>query len=263
MQTVLSPSPRPSGKRPAVAGNPCTGLVKVIAVFFMLIDHSAILFFSSSPHYLFLRMLGRIALPLFAWGCVLGCEYTRCIWLYALRVFLSGVLFQFPYMPVMHHGWNYLNIFFTLSLGILGVAGLKDRRLYLRLTLPVLAVLAPCLVDFLTGASMDYSWKGVLLVLVLYLCRKDRGALCAGFFAFCLFWGAGTSQVNGLFGISLAWPAAFNSLLGPLTRLQFFAVLALPFLLIRPAFDFRVPKAISYLIYPAHLALLWAVGRIV
>ncbi len=258
---MSDPRPSPARALPRVDGNPCTGLVKCIAVLFMLIDHSAILFFKNASFYTEMRLLGRIALPLFAWGCVLGCEYTRNIWMYALRVLLAGVVIQWPYMPVMGHDWLYLNIFFTLSLGILGVAGLRAETPVLRWLLPPAAVLAPCLLEWITGADMDYSWKGVLLVLLLYLCRKDARALSVSFFAFCLFWGSSSGQVRSLFGLSLSWPSAFSPLLDPMTRLQFFAFLALPILLWRPSFDFRVPKWASYLIYPAHLGLLWAVKQ--
>ena len=247
------------GKTPRVAGNTCTGLIKLIAVFFMLIDHSAILFFKNASFYIELRLLGRIALPLFAWGCVLGCEYTRNIWLYALRVLAAGFAIQWLYMPVMNHDWTYLNIFFTLSVGILAVALLRELPPWLGIPLCAAAVALPCLVQLLTGAGMDYSWKGVLLILILYLCRKDAAALAAAFFAFCLFWGGGTSAVRSFFGIPFSWPAAFNPLLEPMTRLQFFGILALPVILVRPRFDFRVPLWVSYAIYPAHLLLLAAI----
>ena len=244
------------GKTPRVAGNACTGLIKLIAVFFMLIDHAAILFFKNASFYMELRLLGRISMPLFAWGCVLGCEYTRNIWIYAARVLAAGFLIQWPYMPVMNHDWTYLNVFFTLSIGIFAVALLRELPPWAGIPLSAAAVALPCIVQLLTRASMDYSWKGVLLILVLYLCRKDAGALAAAFFAFCLFWGGGSSAVRSFFGVPLTWPAALSPLLEPMTRLQFFGILALPVILVRPRSRFRVPVWVSYLIYPAHLLLL-------
>ncbi len=244
------------GRREEIAGNTCTGLIKIIAVFFMLIDHSAILFFKSSVWYTDLRLLGRIALPLFAWGCVLGCVYTRSIWRYALRVLLCGFLFQFLYMPVMGHDWTYLNIFFGLSLGILAVGGLREKEPVLRILIPVLCLLLPDAVSALFGASIDYSWKGVLLVVCLYLCRGDRRALAAMFFVFCLFWGSSTQRITSFFGLSLAPLSDFGTLFPSILRLQTGALLALPVILYRPSFSFRVPKWVSYLIYPAHLILL-------
>ncbi len=256
-----SPASGPlSPRQPEIAGNACTGLVKIIAVFFMLIDHSAILFFRDAPFYTEMRLLGRIALPLFAWGCAVGCVYTRNIRLYALRVALAGFAYQFLYMPVMHHDWSYLNIFFTLALGITAVAGIREGAGPVKVLVPAGCLLVPDLLSAFLGTVPDYSWKGVLLVICLYLCRRDRAVLSVMFTVFCLYWGSASSKVTSLFGLSLA-PLTDLSLFGALFRLQGCALLALPVILWRPAFTFRIPKWISYAIYPAHLVLLWGIGQ--
>ncbi len=261
IEVIPLQSPSPSAVRNEIAGNTCTGIVKIAAVFFMLIDHSAILFFKNSPFYMEMRLFGRIALPLFAWGCTVGCVYTRSILRYALRVFAGGFVFQWLYMPVMNHGWTYLNIFFPLSLGIMAVGGIRLGKGPVRLLIPALCLLVPDIVQDLTGASMDYTWKPVLLIICLYLARGDRVLLSLVFFVFCLFWGATSAQVNSFFGISLDFVNR-SSLFRSFLHLQGCAVLALPFILWRPSFSFRIPKWLSYLIYPAHLALLWGIGQI-
>ncbi len=249
------------GARDEIAGNTCTGLIKLVAVFFMLIDHAAILFFGNTPFYNEMRLFGRIALPLFAWGCAVGCVYTRSIPRYALRVLLGGVVFQWLYMPVMNHSWTYLNIFFPLSLGIAAVGGIRIGKGVFRVLIPVLCLLVPDVLSALTGASMDYTWKPVLLIVCLYLARGDRLLLSAVFFVFCLFWGASSSQVNSFFGLSLALVNR-SSLFRSILHLQGCAILALPLILWRAPFSFRIPKWLSYLLYPAHLVLLWGIGQI-
>ncbi len=261
MQSPSLASPAPAGQD-GIAGNTCTGLVKICAVLFMLIDHAAILFFKNTAYYNDLRLLGRIALPLFAWGCAVGCVYTRNIFRYAARVLISGFVFQWLYMPVMGHDWTYLNIFFPLSLGIMAVAGIREGKGWVRVLVPLVCLMVPDIVSFLTGADMDYSWKPVLLILCLYLARGDRLLLSAVFFTFCLFWGASSGQVTSFFGISLGFFLR-SSLFRSLLHLQSCAFLALPLILYRPPFSFRLPKWASYLIYPAHLALLWGIGQIV
>ncbi len=257
----MDATPNALPRREEIAGNTCTGLVKIIAVVFMLVDHSAILFFKSSPYYTEMRLLGRIALPLFAWGCAVGCVYTRNILLYCLRVLVAGVLIQFPYMPVMNHDWTYLNIFFPLSLGIFAVAGIRLGKGILRVLVPAACLFVPLAVSALTGAYMDYSWRAVFLVVLLYLCRGDRKALSAAFFAFCIYWGASSQKITSLFGFSITEITDRVYILTDLARLQACAFLALPVMLLRPGFSFRVPKWISYLIYPAHLGILWIVKQ--
>ncbi len=261
--TLLLISLSPAEKNRQLAGNTNTGLVKVIAVFFMLIDHAAILFFRNSPYYTDLRLLGRIAMPLFAWGCAVGCVYTHNILIYGLRVLLAGFLIQLPYMPVMNHDWTYLNVFFTLSLGIFAVAGTRLENKPLRHIVPIACLLIPDAVKWLLGAGMDYGWAGVLLILCLYLCRADRKMLPTVFFVFCLFWGASSQRITSFFGMSLTFITDRSALFSSLFRMQSLAFLALPVILIRPRYCFRVPVWISYLIYPAHLLLLWGVGQLI
>ena len=253
-------SPSPSIVRDEIAGNTCTGLVKLAAVFFMLIDHAAILLFRNAPFYNEMRLFGRIALPLFAWGCAVGCVYTRSIPRYALRVLFGGFVFQWLYIPVMNHGWNYINIFFPLSLGIAAVGGIRLGKGAVRVLVPALCLLVPDIVSVLTGASMDYTWRPVLLIVCLYLARGNRLMLSLVFSVFCLYWGTSSAQVNSFFGISLEFVNRF-SLFKSILHLQACAVFALPLILWRPPFSFRIPKWLSYLLYPAHLLFLWGIGQ--
>ena len=261
--TCLQSSPSLAERRKEIAGNTNTGLIKVIAVFFMLIDHAAILFFQNATFYTEMRLLGRIAMPLFCWGCAVGCVYTHNIPIYGLRVLLAGILIQLPYMPVMGHDWTYLNVFFPLSLGIFAVGGIRLGKGALRVLIPVACLLIPDAVQALFGAKMDYSWKGALLVICLYLCRGDRKLLATVFFVFCLFWGASSQKITSFLGFSFSFVTDRFSVIADILRLQAWAILALPLILISPRYGFKVPKWVSYLIYPAHLLLLWGIGRVV
>lgn len=65
-----------------LAGNTATGALKLIALCFMMIDHMGKMLFPQVPE---MRILGRIAFPLYAWCMVVGFHYTRNPWRYALR----------------------------------------------------------------------------------------------------------------------------------------------------------------------------------
>ena len=261
--------------RPRTAGNENTGLIKLIAIFFMLVDHACVVLFTKGTGVLYhsaiysetlynsLRALGRFGMPLFCWGIVVGTEYTRNIWKYLLRILAVGVISQPCYMYALNHGPLDLNVFPTLGLCVLAIAGIKWKRYGSQVWLPILAVLVSMLVQ------MDYGWVGVCLILVLYACRKSRGALAAGFVAYCLFMGRYYGSFSTLFGVTstalriplvrLGSPRsalAFGDLCGLFFQLEFWAVCTLPLIVIPMKRGFRVPKWIGYSAYPVHLAVL-------
>lgn len=214
------------------ANNQDTGLLGLIAIFCMICDHLGAAFF---PREMWMRVVGRIAFPLYAWGVAVGAEHTRSLERYALRLFALGVVAQPFYMYAMGHPLQKMNVLCTLLLGLLCVAGLKKNRLWLTAA----ALLIACFVE------MDYGVRGVLLVLLLWAVRDNPFALAICFSAFCVYWGANSSVV---------WSAGIVSL-----RLQQCALLALPLMLWPRSTRTRVPRGLTYAAYPGHLALIWLV----
>jgi hypothetical protein len=113
-------------------------ILKVIAVLTMTIDHvGAILF----REFLVLRVVGRVAFPLFCYLLVLGVEGTRNRRDYLVRLGSFGVLSQIPYFLAFGIGpFERLNILFTLFFGASALLLFKTRNLLL--ILPVLAAVA-------------------------------------------------------------------------------------------------------------------------
>ena len=68
---------------PLLSGN---GL-KLVAALTMLIDHVGMLLF---PQVLLLRIIGRLAFPIYAFMIAEGCRYTKNKLRYFLMVFLLG-----------------------------------------------------------------------------------------------------------------------------------------------------------------------------
>ena len=239
--------------RERIAGNTDTGMLKCIALVFMLVDHIGVLFFSHSAEF---RIVGRIAMPLYAWCMVVGCCRTRNIVRYAFRMLLTAILCQPLYMLVMGHKWNYLSILFLLFLGITSIAGIRLNRCGSRWWIPAACFLVTVLID------VDYGWKGLLFMILLYLARGSRGAIAAVMIGYCLFWGQSTLQIAPFFGLNLIsflpekLGARFRSMILPFFRLQALAMLSLPFLLMRGKSGRKMPKTLSYLLYPLHLLLL-------
>ena len=238
--------------REALAGNHDTRLLKLLALCLMVVDHLGAKVF---PDVQLLRVIGRMALPLYAWSLVVGSCYTHDIGQYLLRLLALGVVCQPLYMLALGHQWNELNILFTLALGLLGVAGIRVKKWGSQVWLPALCVLATLFVH------VDYGYRGVLFVLVLYLARKTPGGLAAAYMAFALFWGGNSALVSQLAGTPLPWVTElpWKTLFEPFFRLQAMAWLSLPLILIPMNSGVRYPRWVGYALYPAHLLVIIAV----
>lgn len=248
-----------------LAGNTATGALKLIALCFMMIDHMGKMLFPQVPE---MRILGRIAFPLYAWCMVVGFHYTRNPWRYALRILAVGVVSQPLYMLALNHTWREPNIFLTLFFALLGLMAVEEkpwerdglsRRVLGRLGAAAGLVLCLCAAVWF---GCDYGWRGVLLVTLLYAARGSRPALAAVMAAFCLYWGTSSSTVASFFGISLRFSGVAGTLLSPWLRLQALAILALPLMLVPWKRDLRLPAWVGYGIYPAHLAVLWLLEQL-
>ena len=78
-----------------IAGNTDTGLLKILALLFMIVDHVGVRLFRDVQE---LRIIGRMAFPLYVWCIVVGTVYTRDPLKYALRLLIAAVIAQPFYM---------------------------------------------------------------------------------------------------------------------------------------------------------------------
>jgi hypothetical protein len=207
--------------------------LKWIAVATMTVDHVGAIFY---PNYVVLRIIGRISFPLFSYLAALGFETTRNIKKYFIRLLLFGLVSQVPFYLATGSGiFEHLNIFFTLSFGILFILFLEKKSLWFVL---------PILVSFL---NFDYGVYGILLIGSMHILRKDKET---GIAAIVL--------LNLLF--LFQW------------SLQIFSLLALPIILLyNSGFLMKVNesrgikaypvwrKYFFYVYYPLHLALFYLI----
>ena len=95
-------------------------VLKIIACISMFIDHMGFVLF---PHVEAFHLIGRIAMPIFAFFIGEGCLYTKNRKKYFLRVFILGIICQAVYAAESvitgSDGWGYLNILLTFSLSII------------------------------------------------------------------------------------------------------------------------------------------------
>ncbi len=238
------------------AGNTATTWLKIIALVFMFIDHAGKMCFPNIPE---MRMLGRIAFPIYAWCMIVGFHYTRSVPKYLLRILITGLVSQPLYMLALNHTWKQPNIFLTLFLGLCALWGIREKKYLSQIWAPAAAMAAAILV----GA--DYGWRGVLLFIILYAVQESRPGIAAVMVSYFLFWGSSYSITKSLFGLPInmdALPAVLSQPLSAFLRMETYALLALPFILIPFKKDLKLPRWVGYALYPAHLAALYALEQI-
>ena len=218
--------------------------LKLIAALCMLLDHMGILLF---PRVRLLRILGRLAYPIFAFMIAEGCRYTKNKLRYFLMVFGLGTACQLVYY--FFSGDTYLNILLTFSCSILLIYALQAAH-------------------GATDQKKQALWSAVF---------------CAGFLgAYGLtriqtidygFWGIMTpvfvafSLGKGKTGSKLPVLMLFVGLVllaADLRGTQYYALLAVPLLLLYNGKRGKANlKYFFYIFYPVHLAVLQGIAWLV
>ena len=236
---------------PAVPNND-HGLLQLVAIVTMIIDHIGAIFF---PGVLLLRVIGRIAFPLFCWGIARGAARTRNFYYYALRLLIIGIIAQPFYMKALNHSWRELNVLATLLLGLLSIRGIQVKRFGSAVWAPAVCLMIAAVY------SMDYGWQGVLLIILMYLARHTSGGLAALMVSFCLLWGTRSAPLFYGFNLDTGISPLVQAMsyYASIITLQFLAILALPLMVIQTNTRIRLPKWLSYAAYPGHLLILWLI----
>lgn len=157
-------------------------MLKIIALVSMLIDHTGVIL-SMNSYSTVLRLIGRIAFPIFAFLVAEGCFYTKNIKNYMLRLFIFGVISQLPFILFtgnINNFFTHLNIFFTLGLGVLCIYSYNVFNTKInRELLKRLMIVCSCYFILITAESLntDYGAFGVFLIYCLYLCKNSSVTL--------------------------------------------------------------------------------------
>ena len=188
-------------------------VLKMIAVITMLIDHTAAtilergLMGELSIHFMteqnrliwmgiysIMRVIGRMAFPVYCFLLVEGFTYTKSRGKYALRLFLFALISEVPFDLAFKKSWwdpSYNNVFFTLLLGLLAIialdwvrknwknvddAGLKGvwfvSNLLKCIVLTTITLGIMAIADLVLHT--DYGASGVAAIIVMYLLYQKR-----------------------------------------------------------------------------------------
>lgn len=131
--------------------------------------------------YFALKMIGRIAFPIFCFLTVEGFLHTSNLKKYLSRMllfaFISEVPFDLAFFGVPFY-WEYQNVFFTLFFGILAIAGIRlaEQKKEWNIVWRVLFSLLTA--GLCMGAAYifktDYDISGVLVIVAIYLFRRRK-----------------------------------------------------------------------------------------
>ena len=120
-----------------------------------------------------MRLIGRLAFPIFCFLLVEGFRYTRNRWAYARRLGLFALVSEIPFDLALHQQifyWGGQNVYFTLFLAFLAMGLMtyfKDRSYLAGGSVVLLALLAELL-------ATDYGAYGVVFVVLLHYYDQNR-----------------------------------------------------------------------------------------
>ena len=232
--------------------------LKIISAISMFIDHMGLIFF---PGVELFRILGRIALPIFAFMIAEGCKYTKNRLRYFLSVFLLAALCQTVYF--IYNGDTYMSILVTFSISILVIYLMQELKdalidnkvdIIIKISLAVLFVLAILAVYIINKyVEIDYGFYGCMLPVFAAAFHKPRKNATKFLENFdCIYIHILLLCVGMLL-------LAFES-----DARQFWSFLAVAFLLLYSGKRGKANmKYFFYIFYPLHLVFLEFLGMIV
>ena len=151
------------------------------------------------PQVRLLRMVGRLAMPIYCFLLGEGLRHTRSLPRYLGRLLALALLSEWPFDLAFSSGvnWGYQNVFFTLVLGLTALALVRTGRRGAWIGAAGLAMLAHSL-------HTDYGWYGVVLTLLLGS-RADRTITAAGMALLTLSAFGFSIQLWALAALPLLW----------------------------------------------------------
>ena len=147
--------------------------LKILAMIAMTCDHVGVQLF---PQFLWLRIIGRLAMPIYAFMIAEGCRHTRDRKRYFLRLFGLGALCQIVYFVAMGSLYQCILITFSLSVILIGLIDAEERekttasRVRLALGTVLIFFLCAVLPELIPHSDyeIDYGLPGVLLPVLIY-----------------------------------------------------------------------------------------------
>lgn len=223
--------------------------LKYIAIFTMLLSHLAQtnFLFNFGERYWILSdifvFIGRIAMPIFCFFTVQAVIYTKNHKKYFLRMLIFALISEIPFDLALYDQPLVLysqNVIFTLLIAGLTIFLIhKILEVYDNIFVNIIGIFLLTISGMLLALVLrsDYSYNGVLAIVLLYLSRNNKImtaiALAIGFLFEFEVWGSVISVTYG------------------------FVYLAIPLIMLYNGKKGNQNKWAFYIFYPAHLFIIY------
>lgn len=218
--------------------------LKIIAIISMLIDHVGESLF---PDVYILRVIGRLAFPIFAYMIAEGCKYTRNRAKYLGQIAALGIACQLVYFFAI--GSLYQGILITFSLSIITIFAIDHFIKKKNVPSCILMILTVAAVIFVSavmpiifkkqGFALDYGALGLLMPIAVYYLKDKRLKL-------------------GASALILVTRALLYG------DFRWFALLAIPLLCLYNGERGKANlKYLFYVFYPTHLVVIYLIELLV
>lgn len=211
--------------------------LKIIALFCMTCDHIADSLLVP-PNYL--NVIGRLAFPIFAFQITEGYIHTKSLKKYFIRLIIFAIISQLPFMLFSNtFGASFsLNIFFTLSLGLLAI------YLYNKISNKFLGVFFGILISIIASLlHTDYGAFGVLIIMIFYIFKDKKVLMTTAYTFICILYFLDKLILTNFSIICILLLVA--------------TILSIIFILLYNGKQGKKFKYFFYIYYPLHLLLLY------
>lgn len=214
-----------------------TGL-KLIALITMIIDHTGAILY---PGEITLRIMGRIAFPIYCFLLIEGYHHTKNIKRYGWRLFVFALISEVPFDYAFNGklDFSHQNIFFTLWLGLLFIF-MMDHYIKINPTIAIIGMMAA--IFFAEFFNTDYGILGIIYIVIFYIGSKIPG-ISKPIFLFIMLY---------IFSATLSF------------GIQYYAILSVPLIALYNGKKGSLGSFMKYgfyVAYPLHLAILYFIDQ--
>lgn len=224
-------------------------MVTIIAFITMFIDHLGYIIF---PQYEILRIIWRIAFPLFAWSIVRWYRVTKNKKDYIKRLWILAIISQIPFLFMWLEIYNvcFTLLFWLLSLIIIDEKYEKYKNIkYMSniIFIFIKIILVSTLLYLSSYLKTDYDIFGILTIIILNIFWNKKVSVIYFSALTFLFYCIDYKSFNISFNIEM------------------YAILAIILLYFTPIlkYDFKINRTFKYLFYPVHFSLIYIVYLII
>ncbi len=205
--------------------------LKILGILTMCIDHLGFMFFQDEISY---RLIGRLAMPIFAFQLAVGFSHSKNKEKHILRILIFAIISQVPFSIFRFFATSetslLLNIGFTFVFGLLGMyVWDKAKNIFFKFT----GVLGVFILSHII--PVDYGLFGTALCVVFYICRSSKlKTILGSTFIICC----------KLLTEKLAWRIP-----------TLYALIPISFYNGKKGLDTKFTKNLFYIFYPLHMII--------